>query len=83
MPHDSTFFSFEATEGKLFNNQKMLWRLAIDFRELQQFYDIDPPDLRSRIWIEMNVPFPFVTETSRCVKPAASRAVISRRRKSS
>lgn len=43
MPHDSMFFSFEATKGKLSNIQTMLWRLTVDFRELQQFYDIDPP----------------------------------------
>jgi hypothetical protein len=37
------FFSFRCDKGKLFNIQKMLWRLAVDLRELQKFYDIDPP----------------------------------------
>jgi hypothetical protein len=37
------FFSFDADKGKLFNVQKMLWRLLVNLRELQKFYDVDPP----------------------------------------
>ncbi len=39
----SMFFSFDEDKGKLFNVQKMLWRLLVDFRELQEFYDVDAP----------------------------------------
>lgn len=43
MRSGSMFFSFEEDKGKLFNVQKMLRRFTVDFRELQEFYDVDPP----------------------------------------